>query len=78
MEGAYKKEMDELVGEILQSYQNYPQTCSINTRNRVNKNIIIDILEEIRCVIFPGFFEIKNLNRDSIEYHVGELLEDFQ
>ena len=78
MEGAYKKEMDELVGEILQSYQNYPQTCSINTRNRVNKNIIIDILEEIRCVIFPGFFEIKNLNRDSIEYHVGELLEDIQ
>ena len=78
MEGAYKKEMDELVGEILQSYQNYPQTCSINTRNRINKNIIIDILEEIRCVIFPGFFEIKNLNRDSIEYHVGELLEDIQ
>lgn len=78
MEGAYKKEMDELVGEILQSYQNYPQTCSINTRNRVNKNIIIDILEEIRCVIFPGFFEVKNLNRDSIEYHVGELLEDIQ
>ena len=53
MEGAYKKEMDELVGEILQSYQNYPQTCSINTRNRVNKNIIIDILEEIRANL-PG------------------------
>lgn len=78
MEGANKKEMEGLVGEILQSYQKYPQTCSINTRNRLNKNIIIDILEEIRSVVFPGFFEVKNLNRDSIEYHVGELLEDIQ
>ncbi len=78
MEGANKKEMEELVGEILQSYQSYPQTCSINTRNRINKNIVIDILEEIRSIAFPGFFETKNLNRDSIEYHVGELLEDIQ
>lgn len=78
MEGANKKEMEGLVGGILQSYQKYPQTCSINTRNRLNKNIIIDILEEIRSVVFPGFFEVKNLNRDSIEYHVGELLEDIQ
>lgn len=76
MKGMYKIEMDALVQEILDSYQNYPETCSINTRNRVNKDIIIDILEEIRSVVFPGFFETKNLNRDSIEYHVGELLED--
>lgn len=76
MEGAYKKEMDMLVKEILQSYEKYPETCSINTPNRLNKDIIIDILEEIRSIVFPGFFEMKNLNRDSIEYHVGELIED--
>lgn len=76
MEGAAKREMDVLVGEILDSYQAFPETCSINTRNRLNKDIIIDILEEIRCIVFPGFFEVKNLNRGSIEYHVGELLED--
>lgn len=59
MEGANKKEMEDLVGQILQSYQSYPQTCSINTRNRVNKNIVIDILEEIRSIAFPGFLKPK-------------------
>ena len=78
MEMSYKEEMDALVGEILESYQEYPETCSIDTRNRLNKDTIIDILQEIRCVIFPGFFEIKNLKGESIEYHVGELLEDIQ
>lgn len=76
MTGTGKLERDTLVKEILESYGKYPDTCSINARNRLNKSVIIDILEEIRCVIFPGFFEAKNLNRDSIEYHVGELLED--
>ena len=27
-------------------------------------------------MVFPGYFEVKNLNAQSIEYHVGELLED--
>ena len=76
MEGGEEKAMDTLVKQILDSYRAHPETCSIGTRNRLNKNTIIDILEEIRCVIFPGYFEMKNLNRDSIEYHVGELLED--
>ncbi len=69
-------EIRGLVRDILGSYEKYPQTCSIDTDNLLNKEIIIEILEEIRSVIFPGFFEGKHLNGRSIEYHLGELLED--
>lgn len=69
-------EMKQLVGEILNSYQKYPETCNVDTKNRLNKDVIIDILQEIRYVVFPGFFEVKQLNSQSIEYHLGELLED--
>ena len=47
MEGTGKQEMDALVDEILKSYEAHPETCSINTRNRISKDIIIDILEDI-------------------------------
>lgn len=70
------EEIRGLVRDILDSYGKYPQTCSIDTENLLNKEIIIEILEEIRSVIFPGFFEGKHLNGRSIEYHLGELLED--
>lgn len=76
MDNGFKQEMDLLVGEILKSYEEHPQICSIDAGHRMNKDIIIDILEEIRSVVFPGYFEMKNLNSGSIEYHVGELLED--
>ena len=78
MEGSKKREMDTLVGEILDSYQKYPGTCSIGTKHRLNNDIIIELLENIRSIVFPGFFETKTLNESSIEYHIGELLEDIQ
>ena len=70
------EDMKQLVDEILDSYEKYPQTCSIDTDYRLNKGLIIEILQEIRYVVFPGFFELKHLNSQSIEYHLGELLED--
>ena len=70
------EDMKQLVDEILDSYEKYPQTCSIDTDYRLNQGIIIEILQEIRYVVFPGFFELKHLNSQSIEYHLGELLED--
>lgn len=76
MDKAFKQEMDVLVEDILKSYEKHPQICSIDAGHRLNKDIIIDILEGIRSIVFPGYFEVKNLNSGSIEYHVGELLED--
>ncbi|MCC8049935.1 MAG: serine acetyltransferase [Clostridiales bacterium] len=79
MEAVFEKqEMNELVGAILESYQKYTKTCSIDMDNRLNRAEILAILDEIRALVFPGFFEMKNLNRDAIGYHVGELLEDVQ
>jgi serine O-acetyltransferase len=78
MERSDKMEMDTLVGQIMQSYQDFPETCSINSKHRLSNEIIIDLLEKIRCIVFPGFFEAKSLHEGSIEYHVGELLEDIQ
>ncbi|MDO5346117.1 MAG: serine acetyltransferase [Lachnospiraceae bacterium] len=76
MKGFATEDMKQLVDEILDSYERHPQTCCIDTDNRLNQDIIIEILQEIRYVIFPGFFELKHLNSQSIEYHLGELLED--
>lgn len=78
MEGSNRQELDNLVEDMLKSYQDHPQTCSIDTKYRLNNEIILDLLEKLRCLVFPGFFETKSLHGGSIEYHVGELLEDIQ
>ena len=68
--------MEKLVKSILSSYEKHPVICNIDSDNRLNSELIIEILEKVRQVIFPGYFEMKTLRGGTIEYHVGELLED--
>ena len=70
--------MKRLVGEILDSYRMFPETVNVDQTNRVEGDAVIEILNEIRYILFPGYFEMKQLNARSIEYHVGELLEDIE
>ena len=73
-----KEEIKNLVNDILDSYDKYPITRNIDCRNRINSESVSEILEMIRRILFPGYFENKNLRKDSIEYHVGELLENIE
>lgn len=71
-------EIKELVRAVLCSYERYPIIRNIDCGSRINRDTVIEILETIRLVLFPGYFEMKNLKSTSIEYHVGELLEHIQ
>ena len=71
-------EIKDLVNAVLESYDKYPVIQNIDSRSRINSESVNDLLEMIRKILFPGYFEIKNLRKDSIEYHVGELLENIE
>jgi serine O-acetyltransferase len=65
----------KLVSIMMQSYSEHEDIIEIETKNQINKSVIIDIIENLRSLIFAGFFEKKSLRKDSLEYYVGELLE---
>ena len=68
--------LNSLVEGILDSYDKYPLIRNIDSSNRINRAIVLDILENLRKIVFPGYFETRNLKQDSLSYHVGEILED--
>jgi serine O-acetyltransferase len=65
-----------LVNTIVLNYQSDESLIKIEENNQVNKAAVVDIIENLRSLIFPGFFSYKPLKRDSLKYYVGELLED--
>ncbi len=73
-----KNELKYLVDGMMASYEKYPETVNIEQRNRLDRDMVIDILQKVRYVLFPGYFETKQLNYGYIEYHIGELIEDIQ
>ncbi|MBQ5451293.1 MAG: hypothetical protein IIT57_14805, partial [Treponema sp.] len=44
---------NKLVNDILESYRKYPSTARIDEDNIVNREILIDIVEELRKLLQP-------------------------
>lgn len=64
--------------DILESYREDQLTTQIDKSSQPNRAVVVDVLESIRKLVFPGFFEVKNLRSEYIEYYVGELVEDIK
>lgn len=74
MSREFDKNMGQLVSEIATNYRQNSIFSSYDSSNLANKVEIIEILQELRQLIFPGFFERKKLSDDTIEYYIGDLL----
>jgi len=74
MSKEFDKNMAQLVSEIARNYRQNSIFSSYDSSNLANKVEIIEILQELRQLIFPGFFEKKKLSNDTIEYYIGDLL----
>ncbi len=70
-----KKNTDNLVNSILDSYEKYDTIARIDADNMLSKQMIIEITEEIRKLIFPGFFDTSKVRSDYIRFRVGGQLE---
>lgn len=73
-----QQKISEMVGGLLQSYEEHPIICNIDSDYQINRDTVLEILEMLRRLIYPGYFEMRKLKSSSIEYHVGEVLEAVQ
>jgi serine O-acetyltransferase len=69
-----KAELDSITHDILTSYARDDATQRIGEQFLPSWQRIVDILQEIRRVLFPGFFGQKELSQENIKFHVGNLL----
>ncbi len=67
-----------LVEKILDSYCEHDLICRVDKDNIVNRGTLIKIVEELRKIIFPGFFDNNKVRSEYSRYLVGEKLEYIQ
>ena len=70
--------VEDLVNVILDSYNECDITARIDEENTLNKDILIEIIDEIRKVLFPGFFDNNKVRSEYLKFLVGERLEFIQ
>ena len=67
-----------IVNEIVTSYEKNPTITKVDQPTQPNREIIVQVLDSLQKIIFPGYFERKKLKSNFISFYVGELLEDIK
>ena len=65
-----------LVNALVKSYRDHVEIIKVDTGNQLNRSVIIETIEKLRALIFPGYFGKKHISADLVEYYAGDLLEE--
>jgi serine O-acetyltransferase len=76
MSSIFTDTFSELVEELATSYRGQPKTRHIDAGRLANRNAVIEIVQMLRELLFPGYFGKQDLSSGIIEYHIGKLVTD--
>jgi serine O-acetyltransferase len=68
------RDVGKQVNAIVASYHAEERTERIDETALPSRSRIVEILEQVRQLLFPGFFGQKRLTWENVSYHVGNLL----
>jgi len=74
MNKALNKELQRLTKAVVDSYEADDHTSRIGHVFLPSISRIVELLQRIRQLLFPGYFGQKRLARENIAFHVGNLL----
>ncbi|MBQ7651945.1 MAG: hypothetical protein IJS15_13355, partial [Victivallales bacterium] len=70
--------MDDVLDAVLDSYVQHPHIGKIGEKHFPKRHLILEALRKLQCVIFPGFFDEKELRSDNIRFYTGQLLQEIR
>ncbi|MDR0722184.1 MAG: serine acetyltransferase [Treponema sp.] len=76
MENTTVSRLKYLTELLTKSYMAHEEIIKIDSGNLLNRSRVIEIVEKLRSLIFPGYFGKKNISASSVEYYTGDMLEE--
>ncbi|MFK7789258.1 MAG: serine acetyltransferase, partial [Phycisphaeraceae bacterium] len=69
-------QLDQVVDALMQSYPIDPRTQHIDASFLPSRDEAIRIIELLRRIVFPGFFDKDRLTSGNVKAHISDLLAD--
>ncbi len=76
MINSIEKEIKGIVADILDDYQNERGIDKMDLFGQPDKEIIIDIVEKLIKIVYPGYSRNKSYRLYNVEHHLSILIED--
>jgi len=74
MDETLNDDLERLTQEILASYAADTRTARLGERALPSRQRIVEVLDELRRLVFPGYFDAKELTAENAAEHVSDLL----
>jgi serine O-acetyltransferase len=65
-----------LTDSLIKSYEEHAEIIKVDSVHLLNRERVVNILEKLRNLVFPGYFGKTHISLSSVEYHAGDTLED--
>lgn len=69
---------EKLINDLLDSYDKYELTRKMDADAILNKETLISVLDKIREILFPGFFDKNRIRSEYARFILGEKMEYVQ
>ena len=71
-----EEKIEKVVDRILEDYRNGRDIDQLDWLRKPDKDEIIDVIEKLRRIVFPGYFRDKNYRIYNAKYNLSMLIED--
>ncbi len=71
-----RRQLPEIVEDTFNSYQQIPSTRNVGGSPLPNRSVIIEILEGVRDILFPGYYGASGLCWENVQYFIGSRIDD--
>lgn len=72
----YEEKIEGLVDSILADYGSGRDIDKLELYRTPDKDVVIDIIEKLRRIVFPGYFKDKNYRMYNAKHNLSMLIED--
>ncbi|MFN0053569.1 MAG: serine O-acetyltransferase [Planctomycetales bacterium] len=70
-----KDELPDLSARIIETYRTVSQINHLGFCPLPNLNTVVEIVEDLKEVLFPGYRRRQNLHLGNVGYHIGDLID---
>ena len=71
-----EQQIENVVDSILEDYRGGRDIDKMDQQRRPDKDAVIDIIEKLRRIVFPGYFRDKNYRIYNAKHNLSMLIED--
>jgi serine O-acetyltransferase len=69
-----EKGLPKIVDEMICNYQKYGGMDHLGGRDLPSKKVVVEVLEDLFTVLFPGYLGEEEVTKANIKYHLGSIL----